>query len=90
MQPSLERGDGVHLRVSAREARIFRRLRDVFQPLHVDFERLILVGELDETSDRRKEHCRHDIESDQHGERHLAGHDLGRPDGQDSRVCPES
>ena len=79
----VERADRVHFRLPARDARIQGGLGDVVQMMHIGFERMTLVDKLDETAGGRQKHRRQDIESDQRAEGDVAGHDLGRPEGED-------
>ena len=89
LQPPIESGNRLHFPVPAREARVFRRFRDVLQPIHVGIERLALVRKLHETPDRRQKHCRQYVKPYQRAQCDFAGHDLIRPDDQDRRATDD-
>ena len=77
-QSSVQCGDGLRGGRSARRLRFFRGPRDVVEALHVYLDSLPLARELDEASDGRQEHGRHQVEPHQSSQGHLSGHDVGR------------
>ena len=86
-QTPIQGGDGVRGGWPAVGARLLRAFGDVLEALHVRFERLTLVGELDESPDGREEQGCNDVESHQPAQGQLAGHHLGRSEGQHRRAA---